>query len=102
MRAKTKIAIIIISALFALVFAFWREGISEQEDVGYFQWGAFLFSFFAVLATAGIYFLPALLAQERRHRNATAITILNCFLGWTLVGWVGALIWAIYKEKPAK
>lgn len=28
-----------------------------------------------------------------------AICMLNLFLGWTFVGWVAALIWAIYKEK---
>ncbi|HVO92518.1 MAG TPA: superinfection immunity protein [Terriglobales bacterium] len=41
-----------------------------------------------------LYFLPALTASQRRHRNRHAIGIMNLFLGWTLLGWIGALIWA--------
>jgi hypothetical protein len=41
-----------------------------------------------------VYFLPAIIAN-RRHPNATAITVVNLFLGWTLVGWVAALVWAV-------
>lgn len=41
-----------------------------------------------------LYFLPALVASVRRHRNSSAIGILNVFLGWTLLGWVVALVWA--------
>ena len=40
------------------------------------------------------YFLPALVASQRRHRNRGAIMVLNLFLGWTLIGWVLALVWA--------
>jgi hypothetical protein len=25
--------------------------------------------------------------------------LLNLFAGWTALGWVGALIWAVIKEK---
>ena len=42
----------------------------------------------------GIYFLPAIVAAKRGHRQSTAILILNLFLGWTLIGWVAALVWA--------
>lgn len=41
-----------------------------------------------------IYFLPAMIAYHRKHRNAGAITVLTMFLGWSLIGWVAALIWA--------
>ena len=42
-----------------------------------------------------IYFLPSIVAHNRKHKNASAIAILNLFLGWTLLGWVVALIWAV-------
>jgi hypothetical protein len=42
-----------------------------------------------------IYFAPAILATVRRHPKGAGITILNLFLGWTLVGWVLALVWAV-------
>ena len=41
-----------------------------------------------------IYFLPAMVAHSRKHRNKLAIVILNIFLGWTFVGWVIALVWS--------
>jgi hypothetical protein len=46
----------------------------------------------------GIYFFPAIKAYQQRKRNRQAILILNVFLGWTLVGWVVALVWAYTKN----
>jgi len=43
-----------------------------------------------------LYFLPAFLA--RKKRQFVPILMLNIFLGWTLLGWVGALIWAIADQ----
>jgi hypothetical protein len=45
-----------------------------------------------------IYFAPAIVASRRRHRNGIAILVLNIFLGWTLIGWVGALVWACTSD----
>lgn len=41
-----------------------------------------------------MYLLPSLVAWRRRHVNQNAICVLNIFLGWTLLGWIGALVWA--------
>jgi ABC-type transport system involved in cytochrome c biogenesis permease component len=41
-----------------------------------------------------IYLLPTLVAMFREHRNALAIFVMNLCLGWTFIGWVGALVWA--------
>lgn len=50
---------------------------------------------FVILAILiGLYFLPAIIAARRHHRNKTPIFLLNLFLGWTLIGWVGALVWS--------
>ena len=38
--------------------------------------------------------LPAIVAAYRHHRNRVAIGIVNLLLGWTLIGWVVAFIWA--------
>jgi hypothetical protein len=46
-----------------------------------------------------IYFIPALVGQNKQ--NAGAILVLNLLLGWTLIGWVVALIWAMTAEGPA-
>ena len=42
-----------------------------------------------------MYFLPAIIAAARHTHNATGILLLNIFLGWTVVGWVVALLMAI-------
>jgi Superinfection immunity protein len=41
-----------------------------------------------------IYFLPTVVAYCRRHHQAPAILVLNTLLGWTLIGWVAACVWA--------
>ena len=43
-----------------------------------------------------LYFLPAIIG--RKKRNARAIMWLNFFLGWTFIGWVVALVWAMTKD----
>jgi hypothetical protein len=40
------------------------------------------------------YLLPTLLAFHRRHRSRVAILMVNFLLGWTVIGWVAALIWS--------
>ncbi|WP_062390960.1 superinfection immunity protein [Pseudomonas abietaniphila] len=52
--------------------------------------GALMLFFIGVV----IYFLPTINAKGRKHPNAPAIFLLNLFLGWTLVGWVVALVWS--------
>jgi len=47
------------------------------------------------------YFVPALVARHRDHNNATAIAVMNLFLGWTAIGWVIALIWACSDNTKA-
>jgi hypothetical protein len=53
-----------------------------------------------ILAILGfLYFIPTLVAWA--SRNAAPIFFLNIFLGWTVAGWVAALIWALDSEDPA-
>jgi hypothetical protein len=41
-----------------------------------------------------IYFLPLMIAAGRNHHQTFAIFVLNLLLGWTLLGWIAALIWS--------
>lgn len=45
------------------------------------------------------YWLPTLLAFHWRHRNRTAILVVNCFFGWTVIGWIVSLIWACTNNR---
>ncbi len=40
------------------------------------------------------YFLPSIVALVRGKRDTLSICLLNFFLGWTLIGWIIALVWA--------
>lgn len=41
------------------------------------------------------YWLPTIIGKSRHVRNIMQIAVLNGFLGWTIVGWVAALVWAL-------
>ena len=57
--------------------------------------------FLAILITvlSLFYFLPAAIAFYRKRANTGAIFALNLFLGWSLIGWVIALVWALKDEQ---
>ncbi|WP_174999134.1 superinfection immunity protein [Rugamonas aquatica] len=55
---------------------------------------------FLVVFFIAFYMLPLIVAMNRKHTNTTAIAVLNVLLGWTLLGWVGALVWA-FSSQPA-
>lgn len=43
-----------------------------------------------------VYFLPSIIGGSKK--NIGAIFALNLLLGWTLIGWIVALIWALTKD----
>ena len=45
-----------------------------------------------------LYFVPAIGAYGAHKKNAGAILVLNLFLGWTIIGWVVACVWAATKD----
>ena len=55
--------------------------------------------FFFPLGLLGIvlYFLPTFLAASRHHSSVLGIFLLNFFLGWSVIGWVIALVWALSR-----
>jgi hypothetical protein len=52
-----------------------------------------------LFGSAGLlfYFVPTLVARGKNRFSS--ILVLNIFLGWTVIGWVGALIWAMNEKK---
>lgn len=46
-----------------------------------------------VIFAVVMYFLPAIVGYNTK--SGAGIMVLNLFLGWTLIGWVAALIWAV-------
>ena len=48
----------------------------------------------AISAGVILWILPGIIATKRRHSNASSIWLIAIFLGWSIFGWVAALIWA--------
>tara|TARA_A100001035_G_C27782692_1_gene502616 strand:+ start:2674 stop:3402 length:729 start_codon:yes stop_codon:yes gene_type:complete len=55
------------------------------------EWIIWIFIYFALY----VYFFPSVIAKSRNKKNYWAILVLNLFFGWTLIGWVASLIWAL-------
>ncbi len=49
-----------------------------------------------------VYFLPSYIAFARGHANKLPILLLNLLAGWTAVGWVAALIWALLLKPETE
>jgi hypothetical protein len=59
------------------------------------------FAFLILVIGITIYLVPTIVARSRKHANATSITVLNVLLGWSIVGWVVALVWAYSAQAEA-
>jgi Superinfection immunity protein len=58
---------------------------------------------FMVLLALFAYFLPTVVAEARGHQNTGLIFLTNLLLGWTILGWIGALVWAataVERRRP--
>lgn len=47
------------------------------------------------------YFFPTIAASRYQHPKQTSILYLNILAGWTIVGWVIALRWALKGAKQS-
>jgi hypothetical protein len=57
-----------------------------------------------LLAIGLIYMLPTLIAFGREHPRRQDVAVLNIVLGWTLIGWIVAFLWASLvrtEDEPA-
>ena len=53
---------------------------------------------FGAISVLIIYFIPSILAAQKKKKNSFAIFLVNLLLGWTLLGWIVALVWAATKD----
>ena len=54
-----------------------------------------------VVVVVFLYFIPSVVAGMRSHHQTWPIVALNLLLGWTLLGWVAALVWSL-TATPGK
>ncbi|MFT0517260.1 superinfection immunity protein [Pseudomonas faucium] len=55
----------------------------------------------AFVFVPALYMLPTYEAWLRKKSNLQSIAALNFFLGWSVLGWVAALVWAFKKPEEA-
>ncbi len=58
--------------------------------VGWLLWGLIILP----------YWVPTIVVLCRKGENAAQVVVVNLLLGWTIIGWVVALVMAL-KPKPA-
>lgn len=63
-----------------------------------------MLGFFGLLLVLIFYFIPAIIASERGTKHGVMIFAINLLFGWTVLGWIAALIWAVTEKhgEPAK
>ena len=51
-----------------------------------------------ILVLMFLYLVPTLIAAARHRQNRIAICNLNLLLGWTLIGWIVAIVWSLSRD----
>jgi hypothetical protein len=51
------------------------------------------------LVGLALYFLPTIIVLARRKKNVLGPILVNVLLGWTVIGWIVALIWALTVDE---
>jgi hypothetical protein len=48
------------------------------------------------------YFIGGVIAYIRGHRQRVAISVLNVLSGWTVIGWIVAIVWACTADVEVR
>ena len=54
-----------------------------------------IFLIIVLVIVLPIWFAPTIVAVVRKHPQTVWIVLIDFFLGWTGIGWLGALIWSL-------
>ena len=58
--------------------------------------------YLALSSILGLYMAPSIIATVRDHHSLSWIGLLNFAAGWTVVGWIAALVWSVTAiDQPA-
>lgn len=84
-----------IVILLFLAFYSWSMGQIPSNELNGF--GILVSGLFFVFGPA-LYLLPTYEAWKRDHKSLSSIALLNIFLGWTVIGWIVAIVWACKSQ----
>lgn len=57
-----------------------------------------------IILLIAVDFVPFIIAVMRKHNDTLAVFVVNLPLGWTVIGWIAALIWSLtgnVKQRAA-
>lgn len=76
--------------------AFWIGMVAMVVAIAFYATGGDETSIGIILAGFVVYFLPSIIGRQRPDRGK--IFLVNLLLGWTLIGWVVALVMAMNRD----
>jgi hypothetical protein len=77
-----------------------RATIFMHHASGAFMGGNLAVQVIAAGFALALYFLPAIIADRRKRRDVLTLALFNACLGWTVLGWLLALYWALQPNPP--
>lgn len=57
--------------------------------------GHLMIAYVVVLVLAILYMVPTLIAIAKKHEKTPLIGTVNFFVGWTFIGWIACIMWAL-------
>lgn len=79
-----------------LLLAFAAPAMAQDRSA---EGAVYMIAILFLLVGALLYFVPTAVAQYRKASNMTAVILINLLLGWTMIGWVVALIMAFAGDS---
>jgi hypothetical protein len=80
----------------------YHAGGNSMPDLSGISWSIGGIILYLVVSLIGmlVYFVPTMVAAGKHHYSTLGIFLLNLLLGWTGIGWLIALIWALMGSRP--
>ncbi len=60
--------------------------------------GHLMIAYLVCLVVAIFYMIPTLVAIYKKHERTPLIGTVNFFVGWTLIGWIACIMWALSED----
>lgn len=88
------LAVKLIFLCFLVAYGYSMGQYSDLNAFGKLMAGSFF------ITAPILYFIPAIEANRRGSKSLGSIVLLNLLLGWTLIGWLAAMLWAMKEATP--
>ena len=64
--------------------------------------GVVIFILLGLAIGLPVYFLPTFIGRRRRVNNKSWLFVVNLLVGWSLIGWIGCVLWAVCGQTQAQ